>query len=94
VLATPGQGGTVSTLGIALMGICLSPFLWCSVVFQPGIKNSHWLTGIADCAADARHGIYRHGFSKPIRMIFKALFRPRREVSGVVITVNFAKTAF
>ena len=38
--------------------------------------------GLRPARLDADNGIHRHGFSKPIRMIFKALFRPRREVQA------------
>ena len=74
--------GTISTLGIVLMAVCLLPIplaLW--LVFA---RNSKTRSGPTwDCG---QRGLTPHmeytatGFSKPIRMIFKALFRPRRDV--------------
>jgi hydrogenase-4 component B len=76
------DGGTVSTLGIAAVGILLLvvPFgLW--LVFG---RNSKTRIGPTwDCGLQGltpRMEYTATGFSKPIRMIFKALFRPRREV--------------
>ena len=79
---TQAQGGTVSTLSIALMGICLLPVplvLWL-------FFGRHARTRIGPTWDCGLRGLTPHmeytatGFSKPIRMIFKALFRPRREV--------------
>src|ERR1035437_3536629 len=76
------QGGTVSTLGITLMLLCLLPvplMLW--VLFA---RRSR--TRIAPTWDCGQRGLTPNmeytatGFSKPLRMIFKALFRPRREV--------------
>jgi hydrogenase-4 component B len=78
---TPG-GGTVSTLGIAVIGLCLLivPFaLW--LVFSRESKTRvgpTWDCGLKGLTP--RMEYTATGFSKPIRMIFKALFRPRREV--------------
>ena len=75
-------GGTVSTLGIALFGIGLLSIplgLW--LVF--GIKTKTRIGPTWDCGLQGltpRMEYTATGFSKPIRMIFKALFRPRREV--------------
>ena len=76
------NGGTVSTLGIAVVGLCLLslPFLL-RVVFARGTKvriGSTWDCGLQGLTP--RMEYTATGFSKPIRMIFKALFRPRREV--------------
>ena len=76
------DGGTISTLGIAALGICLLvvPFgLW--LVFARGSKTRigpTWDCGLKGLTP--RMEYTATGFSKPIRMIFKALFRPRREV--------------
>ncbi len=76
------ERGTVSTLGIALMGLCLLPVplvLWLAF----GARAKTRIGPTWDCG---QHGLTPQmeytatGFSKPIRMIFKALFRPRREV--------------
>jgi hydrogenase-4 component B len=75
-------GGTVSTLGIALFGIGLLSIplvLW--LVF--GLKTKTRIAPTWDCGLQGltpRMEYTATGFSKPIRMIFKALFRPRREV--------------
>ncbi|MGO8838982.1 MAG: proton-conducting transporter membrane subunit [Limisphaerales bacterium] len=76
------NGGTVSTLGIAVLGVGLLfiPFaLW--LVF--GLKTKTRIGPTWDCGLQGltpRMEYTATGFSKPIRMIFKALFRPRREV--------------
>jgi len=75
-------GGTVSTLGLALMAVCLLPVplaLWW--VFARGTtvrRGPTWDCGLQGLTP--RMEYTATGFSKPIRMIFKALFRPRREV--------------
>ena len=75
-------GGTVSTLGIAVLGICLLiiPFML-RLVFAQKAKTRigpTWDCGLKGLTP--RMEYTATGFSKPIRMIFKALFRPRREV--------------
>jgi hydrogenase-4 component B len=75
-------GGTVSPAGLALMAVCLVPVplgLW--LVFGRGTRKRRgptWDCGLAGLTP--RMEYTATGFSKPIRMIFKALFRPRREV--------------
>jgi hydrogenase-4 component B len=75
-------GGTVSTPGIALFGLGLLTIplgLW--LVF--GLKTKTRIGPTWDCGLKGltpRMEYTATGFSKPIRMIFKALFRPRREV--------------
>jgi hydrogenase-4 component B len=76
------QGGTVSTLGMALMALCLLPVplvLW--AVFGRGARtrlSPTWDCGLRGLTPQMQYTAT--GFSKPLRMIFKALFRPRREV--------------
>ncbi len=76
------RGGTVSTLGISLMFVCLLPIpfaLW--LVFSRNSKTRRGPTW--DCGQRGLTPQMEYtatGFSKPIRMIFKALFRPRRDV--------------
>jgi hydrogenase-4 component B len=76
------KGGTVSTLGIVLMFVCLLPIpfgLW--LVFARNSKTRRgptWDCGQRELTPQMEYTAT--GFSKPIRMIFKALFRPRREV--------------
>jgi hydrogenase-4 component B len=92
---TQPQGGTVSTLGIALTGICLLPIpfgLW--LFFGRRAKTRVGPTW--DCGLQGLTPAMEYtatGFSKPIRMIFKALFRPRREVQREYdYSPYFAKT--
>jgi hydrogenase-4 component B len=76
------KAGTVSTLGIVLMLICLLPIplgLW--LVFARKTKTRlgpTWACGQRGLTPQMEYTAT--GFSKPIRMIFKALFRPRRDV--------------
>jgi hydrogenase-4 component B len=76
------HGGTVSTPGITLMLLCLLPVplgLW--LVFARRSRTR--LAPTWDCGQRGLTPQMEYtatGFSKPLRMIFKALFRPRREV--------------
>jgi hydrogenase-4 component B len=76
------QGGTVSTLGITLMLLCLLPVplgLW--LVFARRSRTRlapTWDCGLRGLTPNMEYTAT--GFSKPLRMVFKALFRPRREV--------------
>ena len=76
------QGGTVSMLGLLLLGLSLlaAPLvLW--LLFAARAKTRRGPTW--DCGQRGLTPQMEYtatGFSKPIRMIFKALFRPRREV--------------
>ena len=76
------QGGTVSTLGITLMALCLVPVplvLWFFFARRAKTRiGPTWACG--QPALTPQMEYTATGFSKPIRMIFKALFRPRREV--------------
>jgi len=76
------QGGTVSTLGITLAASCLVivPFtLWLSLAQHTRTRSvPTWDCGLRGLTPKMEYTAT--GFSKPIRMIFKALFRPRREV--------------
>ena len=92
---TQALGGTVSTLGIALVGICLLPIplvLW--LCFSRKAKTRigpTWDCGLRGLTPTMEYTAT--GFSKPIRMIFKALFRPRREVQREYdYSPYFAKT--
>jgi hydrogenase-4 component B len=93
--STQELGGTVSTLGIALMGLCLLPVplvLWLFFGRRAKVRiGPTW-----DCGQRALTPQMEYtatGFSKPIRMIFKALFRPRREVQREYdYSPYFAKT--
>jgi hydrogenase-4 component B len=83
VLSTNVPGaGTISMAGITLAGLALLlvPFvLW--LAFGRRAKTSigpTWDCGLQGLTPQMEYTAT--GFSKPIRMIFKALFRPRREV--------------
>jgi hydrogenase-4 component B len=92
---TQTTGGTVSTLGILLMGICLLPIpvvLWLFFGRKSKVKiGPTWDCGLRGLTPQMEYTAT--GFSKPIRMIFKALFRPRREVQREYdYSPYFAKT--
>ena len=76
------QGGTVSTLGITLMLLCLLPVplvLWALFARRSRTRIAPtWDCGQRGLTPQMQYTAT--GFSKPLRMIFKALFRPRREV--------------
>jgi hydrogenase-4 component B len=76
------QGGSVSTLGLALAGagLLIVP-LGLTLVFARSARTRRgptWDCGLRGLTP--RMEYTATGFSKPIRMIFKALFQPRREV--------------
>ena len=82
VLATGAHSGTASTVGIAALLVLLSglpAFFW----FAWG-RTSRRVTGPTwDCGLPGLTAANQYtatGFSKPIRMIFAALYRPRREI--------------
>ncbi|HEY5911935.1 MAG TPA: hydrogenase 4 subunit B [Verrucomicrobiae bacterium] len=92
---TQALGGTVSTLGIALMGVCLLPVpfaLWLLFGRRARVRvGPTWDCGLEGLTPHMEYTAT--GFSKPIRMIFKALFRPRREVQREYdYSPYFAKT--
>jgi len=74
--------GTVSTAGMALMGLCLLPIPWALWWwFGRGAAvriGPTWDCGLKGLTPQMQYSAT--GFSKPLRMIFQALFRPRREV--------------
>jgi hydrogenase-4 component B len=96
ILAAPGaNAGTVSTAGMTLMLVCLLPIpfaLW--FVFARRTKTRRgptWDCGLRGLTPQMEYTAT--GFSKPIRMIFKALFRPRRDVQREYdFSPYFAKT--
>jgi hydrogenase-4 component B len=75
------KAGTVSTPVMALMGLCLLPIpfvLWLVL----GRRTKTRIGPTWDCGQPGLTPKMEYsatGFSKPIRMIFKALFRPRRD---------------
>jgi hydrogenase-4 component B len=92
---TQALGGTVSTLGITLLGVCLLPIpfaLWLVLGRRTQVRlGPTWDCGLRGLTPQMEYTAT--GFSKPIRMIFKALFRPRREVQREYdYSPYFAKT--
>ena len=93
--STQSLGGTVSTLGIVLTGLCLLPIplvLWLFFARRARTRiGPTWDCGLRGLTSSMEYTAT--GFSKPIRMIFKALFRPRREVQREYdYSPYFAKT--
>jgi hydrogenase-4 component B len=89
------RSGTVSTLGLSLTGLCLVPIPFALAwVFARRTKVRVGPTW--DCGQRSltpRMEYTATGFSKPIRMVFKALFRPHREVQREYdFSPYFAKT--
>jgi hydrogenase-4 component B len=89
------DGGTVSTLGITIVGVTLLsvPFvLWLLFARASKIRiGPTWDCGLKGLTPQMEYTAT--GFSKPIRMIFKALFRPRRDVQREYdFSPYFAKT--
>ena len=89
------SGGTVSTLGLVLTGLCLLPIplvLWLLLGRKAKTRiGPTWDCGLKGLTPSMEYTAT--GFSKPIRMIFKALFRPRREVQREYdYSPYFAKT--
>jgi len=82
--AGSARGGTLSTVGIAAMLALLSALpalLW--LVWSRGTRRSAgptWDCGLPGLTAANEYTAT--GFSKPIRMIFAALYRPRREIQA------------
>jgi hydrogenase-4 component B len=82
---SPGtaHGGTISTAGIALL------FLLAALAFalplglrwkRRSVRGPAWDCGLPGLTADNEYTAT--AFSKPLRMIFSALYRPRREIQA------------
>ncbi len=74
--------GTISMPGLVLTGVCLLPIplaLWLMFGRQARTRRGPtWACGQPGLTPQMEYTAT--GFSKPVRMIFKALFRPRRDV--------------
>ena len=93
--SSAASSATVSTLGMALTGLCLLPvplvLWWCFGRRTRTRIGPTWDCGLRGLTPSMEYTAT--GFSKPIRMIFKALFRPRREVQREYdYSPYFAKT--
>ena len=82
--AGTARGGTVSTVGIAALLVALSAlpaFFWL-VWGRAGrrVAGPTWDCGLPGLTAANEYTAT--GFSKPFRMIFSALYRPRREIQA------------
>jgi len=89
------EGGTVSTLGMTVLGLCLLfiPFAFWLILSRrsPVRIGPTWDCGLRGLTPQMEYTAT--GFSKPIRMIFKTLFRPHREVQREYdYSPYFAKT--
>jgi hydrogenase-4 component B len=89
------EGGTVSTLGLAVLGLGLLfvPFTLRLILAWKAEtrRGPTWDCGLQGLTPQMEYTAT--GFSKPIRMIFKALFRPHREVQREYdYSPYFAKT--
>jgi hydrogenase-4 component B len=82
VLQTGAHSGTVSTLGIAVLLVLLSgiPAAFWYAWGRSGRRTTGptWDCGLPGLTSANQYTAT--GFSKPIRMIFAALYRPRREI--------------
>jgi hydrogenase-4 component B len=82
--AGTARGGTVSTVGIAALLVLLTglPALFWMVWGRAGRRTTGptWDCGLPGLTADNEYTAT--GFSKPFRMIFSALYRPRREIQA------------
>ncbi|MGD0412130.1 MAG: hydrogenase 4 subunit B [Verrucomicrobiota bacterium] len=74
--------GTISTPGLVLTAVCLLPIplvLWLMFARKARTRRGPaWACGQPGLTPQMEYTAT--GFSKPVRMIFKALFRPRRDV--------------
>jgi hydrogenase-4 component B len=82
--AGTGRGGTVSTAGIAVLGLALGGIAAILVMLRSRgarrVSGPTWDCGLPGLTADNQYTAT--AFSKPLRMIFSALYRPRREIQA------------
>jgi hydrogenase-4 component B len=93
--ALDARNSTMSNPGLLLMAVCLLPVplgLWMVLARRSRTRiGPTWDCGLRGLTP--RMEYTATGFSKPIRMVFKALFRPHREVqSEYDFSPYFAKT--
>jgi hydrogenase-4 component B len=84
IAAGTGRGGTVSTAGIAVLGLALGGIVAILVMLRSRsarrVSGPTWDCGLPGLTADNQYTAT--AFSKPLRMIFSALYRPRREIQA------------
>jgi hydrogenase-4 component B len=89
------RGGTVSTAGMAAMLVLLSTFpllLWLAWGRRSRrATGPAWDCGLPGLTADNEYTAT--AFSKPLRMVFSALYRPRREIQAEYDVSPFYPTA-
>ena len=82
--ALSSKAGSVSTVGMMLMAICLLPIpavLWWVFARKALTRiGPTWDCGLQGLTPRMQYTAT--GFSKPLRMIFRGLFRPRREIQS------------
>jgi hydrogenase-4 component B len=79
-LAVPGSA--ISPLGVFLLILLISPLLYCTVNILKG-KTAVRRYGTWDCGyikLDSRMQYSATGFSKPMRIVLRGVFRPQREL--------------
>ena len=83
VAGTP-RSGTVSTAGIAILGIALAGatalLVRTRVRLRKTVIRPTWDCGLPGLSADNQYTAT--AFTKPLRLIFSALYRPRREIQA------------
>jgi hydrogenase-4 component B len=82
---SPGtpHGGTISTVGMALLFLVAGAAIALPLTMRwrrRSVKGPAWDCGLPGLTADNEYTAT--AFSKPLRMIFSALYRPRREIQA------------
>jgi hydrogenase-4 component B len=82
---SPGtpHGGTISTVGMALLFLIAGAAIALPLAlrwWRRSVKGPAWDCGLPGLTADNEYTAT--AFSKPLRMIFSALYRPRREIQA------------
>jgi hydrogenase-4 component B len=84
ISAGTARGGTVSPAGIAILGLVLAAATALLVMLRARgtrrVSGPTWDCGLPGLTAENQYTAT--AFSKPLRMIFSALYRPRREIQA------------
>jgi len=83
IAAGAGRGGSVSTavLGLLLLVLGIVPVLLTWRRLQAALPGPAWDCGLPRLGPE--HEYTATAFSKPLRMVFTALYQPRREIQAV-----------